>query len=94
MNLNNLQKALALPFLRLPRSGKRAFALFVDVVLCAVAVWLAIFLRTGDLPQIAAGTATATAISIGLAIPAFVGFGLYRAIFRYRAGQLLAIGKR
>ncbi len=79
----------AMPLLNLPRAFKRVLAVGVDVCLCACAVWLAYYLRLGELLSLtqpnewSRGAMVATAASIGLAIPIFTVSGLYRAIFRY-----------
>ena len=79
----------AIPLLNLPRALKRVLAVGVDVCLCACAVWLAYYLRLGELLSMTQpnewgrGAMVATAASIGLAIPIFTVSGLYRAIFRY-----------
>ncbi len=79
----------AMPLLNLPRAFKRVLAVGVDVCLCACAVWLAYYLRLGELLSLTQpnewvrGAMVATAASIGLAIPIFIVSGLYRAIFRY-----------
>ena len=79
----------AMPLLNLPRAFKRVLAVGVDVCLCACAVWLAYYLRLGELLSLTQpnewvrGAMVATAASIGLAIPIFIVSDLYRAIFRY-----------
>ena len=79
----------AIPLLNLPRALKRLLAVGVDVCLCACSVWLAYYLRLGELLSMTQpnewgrGAMVATAASIGLAIPIFTVSGLYRAIFRY-----------
>ena len=71
------------PFLALPRPAKRLLALGVDVVLCALAVWLALCLRLESWVALHGNQWLAVAISVAVAIPIFVISGLYRAIFRY-----------
>ncbi len=84
-----LMLSSAMPLLNLPRAFKRVLAVGVDVCLCACAVWLAYYLRLGELLRLTQpnewgrGAMVATAASIGLAIPIFTVSGLYRAIFRY-----------
>jgi FlaA1/EpsC-like NDP-sugar epimerase len=84
-----LMLSSAMPLLNLPRAFKRVLAVGVDVCLCACAVWLAYYLRLGELLSLtqpnewSRGAMVATAASIGLAIPIFTVSGLYRAIFRY-----------
>lgn len=72
--------------LDLPRRYKRALAVSLDLVLCVLSVWMAFYLRLGvwlsffdrrwNLP-------VATLVAVVFAVPLFIRFGLYRAIFRY-----------
>ncbi|BDT66249.1 UDP-N-acetyl-alpha-D-glucosamine C6 dehydratase [Comamonadaceae bacterium OS-1] len=65
------------------RSTKRLVVVTLDVVLGLFAMWLAFTLRL-DKPHWPAGAQWAAyALCPVLAIPIFVRFGLYRAIFRY-----------
>lgn len=73
----------AVPLLALPRSAKRVLALSVDACLCVITVWLALSLRMEGLAVLSSRDAWAVGISLSLALPLFVKFGLYRAIFRY-----------
>ena len=75
--------AVALKLLRMPRSAKRVLAVAVDVALCGLAVWLALYLRLEVWLRLEGPYLLAVAGSVVLAIPLFVKFGLYRAIFRY-----------
>ena len=71
------------PALALPRGVKRLLALLADAVLCVATVWLALSLRfeTWVVPD--ALFLQLAIVSVGLALPIFVVFSLYRAIFRY-----------
>lgn len=69
--------------LRLPRPAKRAVALALDVVICLVTVALAYWLRLGDWSLPKGNQLWSYAVPVVIAIPLFVRFGLYRAIFRY-----------
>lgn len=82
------------PFLALPRPVKRLLALGVDALLCALTVWLALSLRVENWVVIHGNQWLAIGLSLALALPVFMVFGLYRAIFRY-AGltALLAVIK-
>ncbi|MDR2625073.1 MAG: polysaccharide biosynthesis protein [Zoogloeaceae bacterium] len=81
---------LARGLLALPRAGKRLLVLCVDVALCVLTVWLAFYLRLGEWlswggtpsPQML-GMRYAALASIALALPIFIRWGFYRAIFRY-----------
>jgi FlaA1/EpsC-like NDP-sugar epimerase len=69
--------------LLLPRPAKRAVALAIDVVICLVTVALAYWLRLGDWSPPRGNQLWSYAVPVILAIPLFIRFGLYRAIFRY-----------
>nr|WP_314709144.1 nucleoside-diphosphate sugar epimerase/dehydratase [uncultured Comamonas sp.] len=85
---------LAVPILALPRVAKRFIAIAVDIGLCVLAVWLAYYLRLGELLPLWGAPLWAVAVSVGLAIPIFVVSGLYRAIFRYSGWPaLLAVAQ-
>ena len=98
--MNSLPQRLATPILALPRAAKRLVALLLDAGLCVLAVWLAYFLRLGEFVSLmddtswAHGAALAAGVSIALAMPVFIVFGLYRAIFRYSGWPaLLAVAR-
>ena len=90
--------AAALPTLALPRALKRLIVLLVDASLCVIAVSLAFYLRLGEWVPLSANAAyqplLPALVSLGLALPIFVAFGLYRAIFRYSGWPaLVTVGK-
>jgi FlaA1/EpsC-like NDP-sugar epimerase len=58
-------------------------ALVVDLALCVLTVWLSYYLRLCEFVALTGKSTWAVGLSIVLAIPLFVGFGFYRAIFRY-----------
>ena len=77
-----------------PRFGKQLTVMLLDVGLAVVATWLAFSLRL-DTPHWPAG-AQWYVYFLGpvLAVPVFVRFGLYRAIFRYTGlAALLSIAQ-
>lgn len=74
---------LAVPVLALPRAAKRVVALSVDVSLCVLTVWLAYYLRLGEVVALSGNALWSVVSSIGIAVPIFIVSGLYRAIFRY-----------
>ena len=74
---------LVVPILALPRAAKRFVALSVDLGLCILTVWLAYYLRLGELVPLAGNALWAVGAAIGIALPIFIVSGLYRAIFRY-----------
>jgi FlaA1/EpsC-like NDP-sugar epimerase len=77
-----------------PRAAKRLVVIGLDMVLALLATWIAFSLRLDGLHQPAGMQWWVYALTPVLAVPVFVRFGLYRAIFRY-TGQaaLLATGK-
>ena len=79
MNFQNF----ALPILALPRWAKRFVVTSVDAGLCVLTVWLAYYLRLGELVALSSNALWAVVTSIGIALPVFIVSGLYRAIFRY-----------
>ena len=76
--------------LRLPRSAKQFVALSVDVVLCAIAVRIAFYLRLEIWYGYSSEQLIAALTSIVLAVPIFSAAGLYSAIFRHGGASLLA----
>jgi len=75
--------ATASALLELPRPVKRLLAVLVDASLCTLAVWVALYLRLEVWLRLEGVYLWAVGISVALAIPLFIRFGLYRAIFRY-----------
>ncbi len=75
--------ATASTLLELPRPVKRLLAVLVDASLCTLAVWVALYMRLEVWLRLEGAYLWPVAASIALAIPLFVRFGLYRAIFRY-----------
>ncbi len=73
--------------LHLPRIIKRILAILLDAFLCVFTVWLSFYLRTGQWIDVTGDyewdPIPAIWISLILALPIFIVFGLYRAIFRY-----------
>ena len=69
--------------LALPRPVKRGLALAVDAGLCVLTVWMAFYLRLGHFQPLAGPLLLPALLSVLLAVPIFIRFGLYRAIFRY-----------
>ena len=65
------------------RSFKRLIVLASDSVLFIASVWLAMYLRLGEPIHDGVRFTQLAAASILLALPLFIRFGLYRAIFRY-----------
>ena len=69
--------------LSLPRSAKIGVVLSVDTSLIILSVWLAYYLRLGELVTLSDTALVAVITSIFFALPIFIISGLYRAIFRY-----------
>lgn len=75
-------RSLLVPLLTLPRPAKRAVAMGVDASLCILTVWAAYFLRIGEWVTLN-DHIVPMALAIGLALPIFAAFGLYRIVFRH-----------
>jgi FlaA1/EpsC-like NDP-sugar epimerase len=91
---------LTQPVLGLPRFLKRTIVLLLDICLCLFSTWFAYYLRLGEFVAVgrsepwANGVLFAALVSVCIALPVFVGAGLYRAIFRYSGWPaLVTIGK-
>lgn len=69
--------------LGMSRGAKRFIVVVVDAAFCWIAVWLAFDLRLESWLPFNANMALACVVSMAVALPLFVVFGLYRAIFRY-----------
>ena len=67
----------------LPRPIKRSIALGADALVCAITVWVAFNLRLESWTEWSPAHFTAFVGSVAFALPLFIVFGLYRAIFRY-----------
>ena len=75
--------------LAIPRVVKRMIALTGDIAMCVLSVWLAFYLRLGYVPALGEGPIHPMMVSIFLALPIFVTFGLYRAIFRHSGPEAM-----
>jgi FlaA1/EpsC-like NDP-sugar epimerase len=69
--------------LKLSRPIKRALALGSDAVVCALTVWMAFNLRLESWTPWSYAHFIAFMGAVAFALPLFIVFGLYRAIFRY-----------
>ena len=85
---------MQLQVLEWPRSAKQLVVIGLDLVLSVLATWLAFSLRLDTLHLPDALQMRVYVIAPCLAIPVFIHFGLYRAVFRY-TGQaaLMATAK-
>ncbi len=70
-------------FLALPRSFKQALVILLDAALCLLTVWLAWCLRLESWQPLSTPLLLTGLLSIAVALPIFVWFGMYRAIFRH-----------
>jgi FlaA1/EpsC-like NDP-sugar epimerase len=75
--------AIKQSLLSLPRSVKRGFVIFIDVLICGFSVWLAFGLRLDQWGYFQLQQWVVFLAAIGFSFPLFVSFGMYRAIFRY-----------
>lgn len=73
----------------LSRNQKRMIAMAFDIALCIVATQIAFSLRIGDWLPFNPGVLLAMGFAVVIAIPNFVVFGLYRAIFRHSGWSAL-----
>ena len=69
--------------LALSRPTKRAVAIFSDGLLIVLTTWFAFVLRLEQFVPVSWPVLLAIAVATAIAIPAFLYFGLYNAIFRY-----------
>ena len=83
-------RSISAPLLALPRPAKRLVVLVLDLLMIELSVWAAFYLRIDQtgLPQ--GAQKYVYLLAPALAIPLFVRFGLYRAIFRYTGMAALA----
>jgi FlaA1/EpsC-like NDP-sugar epimerase len=73
----------AASLLALPRLSKRLLVASVDASLCVLTVWLAYCLRLESWHSLSGLQWLPVIASVVIALPVFIRFGLYRAIFRY-----------
>jgi UDP-N-acetylglucosamine 4,6-dehydratase len=85
-----LNERIVEPLLALPRIVKRSIVLAIDAGLCVLTVWMAISLRIGDFVPLYFWGWPAALVSLVVALPIFVAFGFYRAVFRYVSWEALA----
>ena len=69
--------------LLLPRLFKQILVLTADIVLCALTLWVAYWLRLENWITFSPVEYIVLAASIAIGTPLFIRFGLYRAILRY-----------
>ncbi len=69
--------------LNLSRLKKKFLVVFLDTSLCVLTSWLAFALRFDEFLSFSAPLYFASFLSILIALPIFIRFGLYHAIFRF-----------
>ena len=89
-NNNNFNKFAQIIF-SLPTSSKILIAIVFDLSSCFISVWLSYFLRLGEFVPFFRQEFLASIISIIIAIPIFIVFGLYKAVFRYSGSSALLL---
>ncbi|CAN1534711.1 COG1086 Predicted nucleoside-diphosphate sugar epimerases [Sphingomonadaceae bacterium] len=77
------QKFLSENIIMLPRIVKRLIAVISDTLLCILTVSVAYWLRLDAWVYPIGNQWLSYSLSLALAVPIFIHFGLYRAIFRY-----------
>lgn len=82
-------RAIADPLLALPRGSKQLLAAVIDCSLCALTVWIALYLRLGEFVTLAGRPSVAVGLSILLALPIFYFVGLYRVAFRTAGSEVV-----
>ena len=92
-HLHKTSKRLAKETIMMPRLAKRLVVISVDACLCILTVWLAFYLRLGEWIKLS-GDSTwqpmwAVFGSLLFALPIFIFYGLYKAIFRYTGWHAL-----
>lgn len=81
--INKLLSTVSEKILELSRAEKRAIAIAVDIVICLMTVALAYRLRLDAWIWPIGNQWFSYLAAVVIAIPLFIRFGLYRAIFRY-----------
>ena len=80
----------AAPLLALPRPAKRLVVMLLDVFLAVFSVWAAFYLRVDQVGWPQGLQKYVYVLAPLLAVPIFIRFGLYRAIFRYTGMAAMA----
>ena len=87
--MRNYLKEFPNSIFSLHRYSKRSIAIITDMGLCALCTWLAYTIRLEELILFKDFNTYPIFISIGIAIPIFFLFGLYRTIFRYTSLSII-----
>ena len=83
MQTKTLERTVAKKLLALPRRGKQALVMVVDVLAAWLAMWLAFTLRLEVWHWPTWQQVWIYVAAPLIFLPLFIRFGLYRAIFRY-----------
>ena len=83
--MNEFPKSL----LSLPRTSKRAIAIITDLALCFICTWIAFVIRLEELVILKDFNFYSAFISIFIALPIFLLFGLYRTVFRFAGMSII-----
>lgn len=87
-----MNTSMTVRILKLPRFAKRALAMCADITICLATVFLAYWIRLDEWITPVGAQWLSYAAAILFAIPIFVSFGLYKAIFRYVGwGALMSV---
>ena len=76
--------------LDLPRLAKQCIVIFLDIIFCVLTTWASIWLQLNEWSTLEGRLWWVMILTVGLSIPLFIIFGLYRAIFRYVGSTALA----
>ena len=85
----NLKEPLTIKAINLSRVTKISIAIFLDIIICLFSTWVALSLRLGELIILNWEYAIPALVSVGIAIPIFFLFGLYKVIYRYVSNDTL-----
>jgi len=88
---STIKQILSTKAINLSRSTKRILAIFLDLLFCVFATWLALSFHFDQLIIFNWKHTLPILISVGIAIPIFYIFGFYRFIFRYSTSYNLQI---
>ncbi len=77
--------------LTMPRPVKRAVAILVDMMNCALAMLIGLYLRLGFLPMPTRPLVLATLVSISLCVFVFWSFQVYRSLLRHLGAASIAV---
>ena len=92
LKVSNILPNIADLTISLPRKAKISIVVFVDIFFCGLSSWLAVYLRLGEFIFSLQNLHLSIILSVGISIPLFFSFGLYKEIFRFsRLNALFAV---